>query len=114
MVETKAQFINRLNKHGLKRAKQGRGFSTMIGRDGLITVKLKRSRGRLPVMGIFMLAAGFIGFKAFMLAAVGPVTYNERLAKLDAGTKIEKVGAKVMAIDPMTAALADFAGPVIR
>lgn len=114
MVETKEHFLSRLNKHGRKHANMAHGYTTTVGRDGILKVTPKRARGRFPIVGILILVVGFIGFKAFILAAVGPVTYNERLAKLDAGTQIEKVGAKVLAIDPVTAAIVDIAGPVIR
>jgi hypothetical protein len=61
-----------------------------------------------------MILVGLIGFKAFTLAAVGPVTYNERLSKLENGTVLEQAGAKALAIDPVTEALAEKVGPVLR
>lgn len=114
MVETKEHFVKRLKHLGRKHEKMTRGYVTRVDRNGLLTVKPKRGRGSFPIMGLFLLAGGFFAFKAFMLAAVGPVTYNERLAKLDNGTAIEQAGARVLGIDPVTRALADFAGPVIR
>ena len=114
MVETHAHFSKRLKMLGRKHAKMTHGYTTKVGRDGLITAKPKRRKGRLPIKGMLLMVAGFLAFKAFMLAAVGPVTYNERLSKLESGTMIEQAGAKVLGIDPVTAALADFAGPIIR
>jgi hypothetical protein len=114
MVETKENFVKRLNGLGRKHAKMTRGYTTKVGRDGLLTVKPRRARNGFPIMGLLLLVGGFFAFKAVMLAAVGPVTYNERLAKLQRGTVIEQAGAKVLGIDPVTRALADFAGPVIR
>ena len=49
-----------------------------------------------------------------MLAAVGPVTYSERLDRLNTGTVIEQGGAWVMGIDPATQLLAQLAGPILR
>ena len=114
MVETKTQFNKRLKTLGRKHAKMSGGYTTKIDRNGLIVAKPRRSRGRLPLKGLVFLAGGFLVFKAFMLAAVGPLTYNERLAKLEGGTMIEQAGAKVLGIDPVTSALADFTGPIIR
>lgn len=114
MVETHENFVKRVNVLGRKHAKMTRGYATKVGRDGLITVKPRRRRGSIPVKGILMFAFCFFGFKAFMLAAVGPVTYNERLSKLENGSVIEQYGAKALAIDPVTGALADIAGPVLR
>ena len=114
MVETKEHFIARLNGLAHKRARMTGGYVTRVGRDGLLTVKPRRRRGGLPVRGLALLVCGFFVFKALMLASIGPVTYNERLAKLDNGTTLEQMGARVLSIDPVTLALADFAGPAIR
>ena len=113
-VETHDHFVNRLTQLGRKHEKMTRGYSTKVGKDGLITVTTKRSRRGFPIKGLFLLVLGFFAFKAFMLASVGPVTYNERLAKLENGTIIEQAGAKVLGIDPVTEAIASVAGPVLR
>ena len=56
----------------------------------------------------------FFCFKAFMLIANGPDTYNDRLATLQNGTVIEAMGAKVLSIDPATQFIADQVGPYLR
>lgn len=116
MVETRDDFAKRLNVLGRKHNKMTNGYTTKVGKDGLIVVKPKRRalRGGGAVKLLLLIALGFFGFKAFTLAAVGPVTYNERLSKLENGTVVEQVGAKALAIDPLTAAVADTVGPVMR
>ncbi|MEM6303876.1 MAG: hypothetical protein AAF744_04100 [Pseudomonadota bacterium] len=116
MVETRDHFVKRLNVLGRKHAQMAHvGYTTKVGKDGLIRVKPKRKRsGGLPVKGLMFLALGFFGFKAFTLAATGPVTYNERLSKLENGTVIEQYGAKALAIDPVTEVIAGILGPVLR
>lgn len=114
MVETRAHFSKRLKALGRKHEKMTHGYAIQIGNDGLITAKPKRRKRGLPIKGLLLLAVGFLGFKAFMYVSVGPITYNERLTKLENGTVIEQVGARMLTIDPVTAALADFAGPIIR
>lgn len=113
-VETYDHFQKRLKGLGRKHAKMTRGYHTKVGKDGLITVVTKRPRRNLPFKGLILMAVGFFAFKAFMLAAVGPVTYNERLAELEGGTAIEQGGAKLLGIDPVTNILATFAGPILR
>ncbi|NNK17398.1 MAG: hypothetical protein HKP51_10900 [Sulfitobacter sp.] len=117
MVETHDHFVERLNTLGRKHAKMTRGYTTKIDKDGLLVVVPKRSRG-LPGTGVLklvmLLLIGFLTFKSFALAAFGPVTYNERLSKLQNGTAIEKIGAKALAIDPVTEAVATTVGPVLR
>jgi hypothetical protein len=116
MVETHDHFVSRLNTLGRKHAKLTHGYSTKVGKDGLIVVQPKRktARGGGAIKLFLLIAVGFIGFKAFTLAAVGPVTYNERLSKLENGTIIEQAGAKALAIDPVTEAVAGTVGPVLR
>lgn len=114
MVETHDHFIKRLTKLGRKHQKMTHGYSMTLSRDGLLVAKPKRARRGFPFKGLVLLILGFFGLKAFMLAAVGPVTYNERLAKLESGTVVEQAGAKAMSIDPITATIATIAGPVLR
>ncbi len=118
MVETRDHFVSRLSNLGRKHAKMTHGYTTKVGKDGLIVASPKRKRTRVRGGGgvklLLLVAIGFMGFKALTLAAVGPVTYNERLAKLENGTMIEKAGAKALAIDPVTEAVAGSVGPLMR
>lgn len=113
-VETHAQFVKRLNVLGRKHAQLAKGYTTKVGPDGLITVRPKRARIQFPAKSILIAAVAFLGFKAFMLAANGPVAYQDRLASLENGTVVESYGAKIMALDPITLAMADFMGPLLR
>ncbi len=114
MVETHDHFVARLSNLGKKHAKLAHGYSTKVGRDGLIIVTPKRRRRGFPFKLLIMFGLGFLGLKVFMVAAVGPVTYNDRLAKLESGSVIEQAGARVLAIDPVTETLASMTGPVLR
>ncbi len=114
MVETHAQFNERLKTLGRKHQKMTGGYITRVGRDGLMTVTPKRARRGFPFKGLALIVMGFFVFKAFTLAAVGPVTYNERLSSLSNGGAVERAGAVVLAIDPLTQSLADMTGPIMR
>lgn len=114
-VQTQEDFSQRLHHLGRKHTSMTHGYTTKVGKDGLLIVKPKRRRSRaLPLQAVALALFGFFAFKAFMLAAVGPVTYGERLDKLNSGTVIEQGGAWVMGIDPLTKVLAEIAGPVLR
>ncbi len=114
MVETHDHFIKRLNFLGRKHAKMSQGYTTKVGKDGLIRVTPKSKRRGFPIRGLILTVLGFFVFKAIMLASFGPVTYQDRLALLENGTVVEMAGAKVLGIDPITAAIADLVGPYLQ
>ncbi|MEM6939650.1 MAG: hypothetical protein AAF943_05795 [Pseudomonadota bacterium] len=117
MVETKENFAKRLGKLGRKHERMTHGYSTKVGKDGLLIVTPRRRRFVPAGAGLKLLvlaAVGFFGFKCLALAAAGPVTYAERVAKLENGSIIEQIGAKALAVDPVTAAVADRIGPILR
>ena len=109
-------FDERLNDIGRKHTAMARGYTTEIRSDGLIVVKpyVRRRGFSIPVAGIVMLLAGLLFFKAFILAAVGPELYDDRIAKLDEGTFVEQGGAWVMQIEPATEYFATVIGPIFR
>lgn len=114
MVETHDHFEQRLKSLEKKHQKMNRGYGTRVSVDGLITVVPKRHRRGFPWKLTLMFILGFIGFKALMVASVGPVTYNARLAKLEHGTLVEQAGARVLSIDPVTDRIVHLTGPVLR
>lgn len=115
MVQTKEHFINRLSSVDKRKSKLlRRGYTTRVDRNGIIVAQPRKVRIRLPVKGAFLMVLSFFLFKAFMLSANGPDTYNDRLAQLQAGSFIEVAGAKVLAIDPATEFLAYKMGPLLR
>ena len=115
MVESKLQFNNRLRLLGRKHTKMANGYTTQLRSDGLIVVKPRRAARRgFPLKGIVLLALGLLGFKALILASLGPDGYAERVAKLQDGTFVERGGAWVMQADPATQILANLVGPVMR
>ncbi|MEX3316867.1 hypothetical protein [Sulfitobacter sp. PS-8MA] len=114
MTVDHAQFTKRLELLGRKHRKMEQGYVTRVGRDGLMTVLPKRARRGFPFKGLFLIVLVYFVFKAFTLAAIGPVTYNERLSRLQNGPSLAQFGAKLVAIDPLTEALAGTVGPILR
>ena len=104
MVETHDDFAQRLHMLGRKHKKMTRGYTTKIDNNGILVATPKKTQ-YLPGTGalklVMLMLIGFLSFKSLVLAAYGPVTYNERLSKLENGTTIEKMGAKTV-------------GPVLR
>ncbi|WP_299043149.1 hypothetical protein [uncultured Tateyamaria sp.] len=115
MVETQQDFHNRLTALGRKHAAMANGYVTRMQRDGLVVVKPKRrARRGFPLRGLVALVAGFFVFKALMLASLGDITYNERVAKLQQGAQLEQMGAKLMQIDPASSYIAGVLDPLVK
>ena len=114
MRNSHADFDDRLSTLDRKHAAMNYGFSTVLRSDGLIVVQPKRKLTRgFPLKGLLTLGLGFFLFKALLLASLSEVTYNERLEKLNHGSVVEKGGAWVMQIDPVTRLIAGYVEPLI-
>lgn len=103
--------VKRINKRNRKLAN---GYVTSINHDGLIIAKVRRSGPRFPWKGIALCFIAFFAFKGFLLAQLGEATYNNRVASLQAGTSIEKIGAYGMSADPVTQWVASQINTVLR
>lgn len=113
-VETHENFVKRLDLLGRKHDKMTRGYTTKVGRDGLIRVTPKRAKRGFPIKGAILLVIGFFVLKAFMVASVGPVSYEERLSTLQNGSVFEQYGAMALSIDPITQGLATQMGSLLK
>lgn len=107
-------FDDRLRKIGRNRQAMARGYRTYMRPDGLVVARALRRWPRLPLRMLLYVAVALIGFKGFLLAALGPATYVERVEALRAGTVVEQAGGWVMQVDPATQWIADQLGPILR
>ncbi|MGB7244305.1 MAG: hypothetical protein WBC93_19750 [Sulfitobacter sp.] len=114
MVDSHLQFEKRLSLLARKHKSMANGYTTRIRGDGLIVVEPKRATFRIPIRGVVFTLIGFVMFKAFMLASLGALTYQERVDLLSGGTSVEKAGAWVMQIDAVTKKLSGIMGPYLR
>lgn len=113
MANTFATFDKRLRQIDRKNRKLARGYRNKLMPNGVIQPKAVRGF-HFPLKGFLLLAGGFFLFKAFMLSSIGPVTYEDRLSVLEAGTVVEQAGAWMMQVDPVTAFVAEQMGVVTR
>lgn len=97
--------------HNLK-TKNANGYYTVIRNDGLIVARSLRKPTRFPLKLIVATVISLFCFKAFVLSAIGPGSYEMRLNILRGGTIIEKAGARALEIDPITRLLSAQIGPV--
>jgi len=114
MVKRQIQFDERLHLLARKHNAMSHGYVTRMQPDGLIVARPRRRSMRISGRAVFLFLAAFIGFKAFLVANLGPQAYEDRLARLEAGTVVEKAGAFVMQVDPLTMYAAQTIGPILR
>ncbi len=107
-------FDTRLKSIDRNRARMERGYVGKVSKDGLIVFRPKRRQRGVPVRGIIYLVAGFIFFKAVIIAHLGASLYGERLAQLSQGSTIEQAGAVVMQPDTLSMILAARLRPILR
>ncbi|MEM8577285.1 MAG: hypothetical protein AAGF60_05500 [Pseudomonadota bacterium] len=107
MIETKEHFSARLKGLGRKHEAMAGGYTTHLRSDGLIVVKPRGARRKRtsPLKAVILAALGFCAFKAYAVQSMGDLVYTDRVAKLEAGTPVERAGAWAMQIDPLTAAM---------
>ncbi len=105
-------FDARIKKVQRSHARMARGYDAKVGRDGLIVFRPKRPKPRLPLRGLILLVAAFIGFKVLVLMQIGDLAYQTRIDAMMSGSKAEKVGAYVLQIDPVTRTIADQLAPL--
>ncbi len=114
MARQQLMFDQRLNLLARKHQAMSRGYVTRMQSNGLIIAQPKRRATHVPRRAVILFLLAFFCFKAFLVANLGPQTYDDRLARLQSGTYVEKAGAFVMQADPVTVYLAGQIGPVLR
>ena len=107
-------FDQRVQMLERARQKAPKGHVQVVGPDGLIFTKKRRSTPAFSPRGVVYLLFGFALFKAIAMAQFGMVGYTDRVAALKGGTLIEQVGAVLMQPDRISAALAAQIAPFIR
>ncbi len=104
MSESNAEFHERLARIYRKEAKSGRlgRQSIAINRDGYVIVRGAGRRRGFPWSGLMLLVAGFFIIKGVLMSQFGPDFYVQNVARLDAGTAVEKAAAFTLRPDPMS------------
>lgn len=96
------EFDQRLRRIDRQHQALARGFVLSVSKDGLIVARPAREGRPLPWRGLLLVLVAMMLFKGMLHAQIGPQNYDDRIARLEAGTVAEKAGAYVMAADPVT------------
>ncbi|MFA3918626.1 hypothetical protein [Ruegeria hyattellae] len=114
MVDCHMEFDRRVARLNKKHQAMARGYTARMRPDGLVVVKPRRMRFAISPRSLFLFIGAFFLFKGFILANLGATTYDDRLDRLRNGTAVEKAGAWVMQIDPLSQVISEQIGPVLR
>ncbi|GAA6196053.1 hypothetical protein [Pseudophaeobacter sp.] len=108
------EFRGRVARLQSKHAGFSQGATARVKSDGLIVIEPRKIRSNTSGKVLILIVAAFLLFKAFLMAALGFDTYDERVAKLTEGSAIEQLGAVIMQSDPVSVWAAQQAGPILR
>ncbi|MCA0044018.1 hypothetical protein [Celeribacter litoreus] len=100
------QLEKRLDRIEAQRDAIKRGTVYSVDHDGTIVARARRRSFRRPLHILVMAIAGLMLFKVVVFAALGPGTYNARVAELQEGSSVERVGAWVMEAGDITVFIA--------
>ncbi len=108
-------FDKRLNRIGRNRARLAQGYSSKVGKDGLIVFRPARRASRgFPIKGLVILALGFFCFKGLLLAHLGEQVFTARVGTLATGSVVEQAGAFMMQTDPISQGIAQYVRPLVQ
>ncbi len=114
MSDSHFEFDRRLRRLNRKNRAMTRGYTTRMRPDGLIVLQPRSTAPRIQPRTIVFFLVACLAFKGFLIAAVGPVSYEQRVANLAQGTSVEKAGAWVMQIDPASQWISEKVAPYLR
>lgn len=108
MGSSNIEFASKVRKLDRKHARLSRGMTSKILPDGLMVARPRRRQFGVSARGVALMLASFFGFKTALLLTFGEITYTGRVAELASGTAVERAGAWVMQVEPVTAFFASF------
>ncbi|MGV6847084.1 MAG: hypothetical protein ACWA5A_01765 [Marinibacterium sp.] len=115
MADNFDEFDGRLQRIGDKNRRLLSGYVLHVQNDGLIVAKPRRGRlAALPLRSMLNFIAGLLLFKGVLIAALGPLAYDERVADLRSGGLFEQAGGWIMIADPISRDIGGFIAPVFR
>lgn len=108
------EFQGRVAHLQKKHAGFSKGYAARVQSDGLIVIEPRKIRSRISGKVFVLIIGAFLLFKAFLMAALGFDSYDERVTKLANGSGVERMGAVIMQADPASVWVARHIGPILR
>lgn len=91
-----------------------RGYTTKLDRSGVIRHEPDTARGDAPLRVLTVMLVGVLGLKAFLIAGLGPEAYAEKHAQLAKGSEVDRAGAIILQMGPVSTRAAGLVGPFLR
>lgn len=107
------QFGERLRRIDRHHRKLSHGYVASMNHDGLVIARPRRKSSGTPLRGLFLCLLVLMVFKGFLYAHLGEPAYGDRVALLEGGTVVEKMGAYAMKADPVTTWIAGQLEPLL-
>jgi len=107
------QFGQRLRRIDRNHRQVSRGYVASMNHDGLVIARPRKQSSGFPLRGLFLCLLTLLAFKGFLFAQLGESVYTDRVALLQSGTIVEKVGAYAMKADPVTLWIANQIGQIL-
>lgn len=87
-------------------ASMSHGYDAKADSSGLIIFRPRRQRTRLPWRQLVISVMALASLKLLVLTLIGELTYQDSINTLASGNAIERAGAWIMQIDPVTRSVA--------
>ena len=108
------EFERRMRRISRRHTKLSRGYTTEVNGDGLVVAKPQRKGNGTTLRVLVLFVVMLLLFKGFLHAQLGATTYEERVMQLAEGNAVERVGAWIMAADPVTRTLSYHMSSLVR
>lgn len=111
MEDTLSSFDNRQKAVRRKHTRMAKGYVTKLNRHGVFIQQPDNKSKSFVLRKMVLLSVGLFAFKSLVLISLGTEVYQSKVDALGTGTSLEKAGAYVMQIDPVTAQIATLITP---
>jgi hypothetical protein len=112
--DTLRDFDKRQKEIRGKHIRLAKGYETKLDGNGVFLHVPNNKAGRRSGLRLLLTGAAVVfGFKVLTLSWLGTEAYAAHLTSLAQGTPLEKAGAWIMQIDPVTAKTAEMVAPFV-
>lgn len=106
MEDTLYSFENRQKAVRRKHTRMAKGYVTKLNKHGVFVHEPDHKASGYVMRKLLIVLMGLLTFKSFVLFWLGSEIYQGKVDALSAGTAVDRAGAFLMQIDPISAQFA--------